>query len=233
MISLFKNHLKLILVWMLILFSGIYYQVHAQRALFSQEVGSENGMVASAHPLASSAGVEILKKGGNAIDAAVATAFALAVVEPNASGLGGGGFLVIKMADSPNAITIDYRECAPGGASPEIYYRTKSTFDSLTQRGSKSIGVPGVLAGLSMALDKYGTMKVREVLQPAIRLANEGFVVSEKFAGLILQNYDLIYNNPGTAAIYLNEGLPLEQGALIKNPDLAHSFRRIAEKGIK
>ncbi len=231
MISLFKNQLKFSLVFVFILSFAVVYSAYAQRALFSQEIGTENGMVASAHPLASSAGVEILKKGGNAIDAAVATAFALAVVEPNASGLGGGGFMVIKMVESKNAVTIDYRECAPEKASPELYYQSDESFDAFTRRGAKSIGVPGVLAGLNLALEKYGTMKLRDVLQPAIRLANEGFVVSEKFAGLILQNYDLIFNNPGTAKIYLHDGLPLEQGALIKNPDLAGSFQKIADGG--
>lgn len=232
MISILKRHMTFSLIFIFILSVLVVSSTSAQRALFSQEIGTENGMVASAHPLASSAGVEILKKGGNAIDAAVATAFALAVVEPNASGLGGGGFMVIKMAGSKKAVTIDYRECAPEKASPTLYYQTDESFDTFTRNGAKAIGVPGVPAGLSLAMEKYGTMELREVLQPAIRLANEGFVVSEKFAGLILQNYDLILNDPGTAKIYLQDGLPLEQGALVKNPDLADSFHKIADKGI-
>lgn len=227
MINIYHKSLKIGLrLFILTLLLLLTIQVNAQ------DIAAENGMVASAHPLASGAGLEILKKGGNAVDAAVATAFALAVVEPNASGLGGGGFMVIKM-NSQQAVTIDYRESAPAAATAKLYYQSENSFSDFTHRGAKSIGVPGVVAGLALAVEKYGTMKLDQVLEPAIRLATEGFIVTENFAAMILQNYDLIFKNPATAAIYLKDGLPLEQGALIKNPDLAETFRLLAIRGCK
>jgi gamma-glutamyltranspeptidase/glutathione hydrolase len=202
-----------------------------QNRFTAQDVVTVNGMVASAQPLASKAGLEILEKGGNAVDAAVATAFALSVVEPNASGLGGGGFMVIKMADSSEAITIDYREIAPGFATPQFYYQTVNSFDSLTINGAYSIGVPGVVAGLCLALKKYGTMTLSEVLLPAIQHAENGFNVTENFSAMIFQNYELIQRYPVTTAIYLKEGLPPEIGSLITNPSLAMTFEKIAAHG--
>lgn len=199
----------------------------------SQDVVAKHGMVASAHPLASQAGLEMLEQGGNAVDAMVATAFALGVVEPNASGIGGGGFMTIKMADHPAGVTIDFRETAPLKATPEIYYHAEKSFGELTQYGPKSIGVPGVPAGLDMALKKYGTMNLDQVLKPAIRLAREGFVVSEKLAGMIIEKYDIISENPATAAVYLKDGLPVAAGQKINNPDLAATLEKLARKGIK
>ncbi|MBN2010849.1 gamma-glutamyltransferase [candidate division KSB1 bacterium] len=197
----------------------------------AQVTKSELGMVASAHPLASSAGIEILKKGGNAVDAAVATACALAVVEPNASGLGGGGFMLIKMKGSEQPIVIDYRETAPGAVNPATYYQSKESFTEFTQNSPMAVGTPGSIAGWTLALEKYGTMALAQVAEPAIRYANQGFIVSEKFAAIILQNYELILNNPATAALFLNNGLPAEQGMLIKNPDLAQSFQKLSSNG--
>ena len=197
----------------------------------AQEVTAEHGMVASAQPLASRAGLEILQKGGNAVDAAVATAFALGVVEPNASGLGGGGFMVIRMADGSPALTIDYREMAPGKAEPGLYYTSKHSLDSLTRSGAKSVGVPGTVAGLALALEKYGTMSLAEVLQPAIRLALDGYRVTENFSAMILNSYELIQQHPATAAIYLQNDFPPPAGTVIKNPDLAHSYELLAQKG--
>ncbi len=126
------------------------------------------GMVASAHPLATRAGLEILKKGGNAVDAAVATAFALGVVEPYASGIGGGGFMLVYMADKGRVTALDYRETAPAKVPEKV--------ESLeTRAGPRSIAVPGALAGLARALADHGTMDLRSVLAPAIKLAENGF----------------------------------------------------------
>ncbi|RQW06610.1 MAG: gamma-glutamyltransferase [Calditrichaeota bacterium] len=199
--------------------------------LFAQDVFSDTGMVASAQPLASQAGVEILKKGGNAVDAAVATAFALGVVEPNASGLGGGGFMVIKLTTQPEAVNIDFREMAPGKADSAYYYSATGSFNSLTGRGANSAGVPGIVAGLALALEKYGTLTLGEVMDPAIRYAREGFAVSENFSGIIFQNYDLIMQYPATAAVYLKDDLPVSQGSIIRNPMLAFTMETLAAKG--
>lgn len=199
----------------------------------SQDVVAEHGMVASAHPLASQAGLEILEQGGNAVDAMVATAFALGVVEPNASGIGGGGFMTIKMANQATGVTIDFREKAPAKATPEIYYHAEKSFGQLTHYGPKSIGVPGVPAGLDLALKKYGTMNLSQVLKPAIRYAREGFVVSEKLAGFIIEKYDIIVENAATAKIYLTDGLPVPAGQKIKNPDLAATLEKLAQNGVE
>ncbi len=197
----------------------------------AQDVIAGKGMVASAHPLASAAGLEMLKAGGNAIDAAVATAFALAVLEPNASGLGGGGFMVIMLADSGKVVSIDYRETAPLAAAPAFYYNHKQKFNELTRNGPYAIGTPGVVAGLGMALEKYGQLSFCEVIKPAQRYAREGFEVSEKFSDMIFQAYELIAGNPQTAAIYLKEGLPPATGDSLRNPDLADTFKKIAIGG--
>jgi len=201
--------------------------------LRAQDVVARQGMVASAHPLASQAGLEILEQGGNAVDAMVATAFALGVVEPNASGLGGGGFMTIQMAGRSRGVTIDFRETAPAKATPQIYYHGKKSFSEMTHSGPLSVGVPGVPAGLDLALKKYGTMTLARVLAPAIRYAREGFVVSEKLAGLIIEKYDIISENPATAAIYLRDGLPLSAGQIITNPDLALTLEKLANRGVK
>ncbi|MCI0494681.1 gamma-glutamyltransferase [candidate division KSB1 bacterium] len=189
-------------------------------------------MVASAHPIASSVGLDILKRGGNAVDAAMAVAFALSIAEPNASGIGGGGFMMIKMADQQKAVMIDYREMALGKATSEFYYENDASFKELTTPGfSTSIGVPGLVACADSALKKFGTMTLSEILQPAIHLARHGIPVSEKLNGMIAENYDKISKYPATSAIYLSEMLPLEAGTILKNEDLAQSFEKIAQQG--
>jgi len=196
-------------------------------------VEGKTGMVASAHPLSSKIGLEILKKGGNAVDAAVATAFGLGVAEPNASGLGGGGFILIYLARTKEVITIDYREMAPLKASPDMYRLTpqgKVVDDEITV-GHKAVAVPGTLAGLTLALSKYGTMSLREIMAPAIQLAEEGYPVSKTLNGLMKDNYDKISKFPAAAQIYLKDGLPYEIGDKIYLKDLAKTYRLIADKG--
>ena len=202
-------------------------------SLFSQDVVSKNGMVASAHPLASKAGLQILEDGGNAVDAMVATAFALGVVEPNASGIGGGGFMTIKLKSENDGVTIDFRETAPIGATPELYYSNEKSFKEIVHKGSLSIGVPGTVAGLALAIEKYGTMTLEQVLAPAISYAENGFEVSEKFSNLIVESYDVISDNEATSEIYLDEGLPIMEGAIIKNPDLAETLIKLGSSGAK
>ncbi len=195
------------------------------------DVVADEAMVASAHPAASAAGVEILQQGGNAVDAAVATAFALALAEPNASGLGGGGFLVVKLAEQPEPIMVNYREAAPAGATPELYYGPDADFSAMTRQGPLASGVPGMVAGLAMALERYGTMTLAQVMAPAIRLCREGIEVSPLLNGMILDNLDKIALFPATEAIYAPEGFPLEPGDVLRNPDLARTLELIAEQG--
>ncbi len=154
-------------------------------AMASSPVEAKNGMVAAAHPLASQVGVEILKKGGNAVDAAVATAFALGVVEPNASGLGGGGFILVYTAKTKAVTAIDYREMAPLKATPDMYKMTPDgkVVDKENVVGHKAVAIPGTLAGLTLALKQHGTMSLKDVMAPAIRIAEEGYTVSKTLNG--------------------------------------------------
>ena len=144
----------------------------------AQDVITENGMVASAHELASKAGVDILRNGGNAIDAAIATAFTLSVVEPNASGLGGGGYLVLKMVNEDDPVFLDFREMAPGQSSDEIFYKNREDFSTITRLGGKSAGIPGMVAGLLDIHKKYGKLPIDVLLNQAIKYARNGFEIS-------------------------------------------------------
>lgn len=197
----------------------------------SQDTIAERAMVASAHPKASSVGIDILKRGGNAVDAALAMAFALSMAEPNASGIGGGGFMVIKMADSKQAVMVDYREMAPGKATPEFYYQTESSFKEYTTEGCNSIGIPGLVSCAEIVLDRYGSMSIGEILEPAIKLAREGIVVSEKLHGMIIDNIEKIMKYPSTSTLYFSDMLPLEIGVVLKNEDLALTFEKVANSG--
>jgi len=195
---------------------------HPSAATRNKQVVAKRGMVASAHALASQAGLEMLKAGGNAVDAAVAAAFAIGVVEPNASGLGGEGMMVVYLADRKKAIAIDYRSAAPSAIDfpkgvPDI--------------GHAAVAIPGTVAGLTTALRKYGTMKLPQVLAPAIRLAEKGFVVSPTLAGIVVDNFEAISKNEALARIVCPAGLPIDAGATLTNPDLARSLRKIAAGG--
>ena len=231
---LFRNYPHLILVPLFgISIFLLAIGITPSDAQTGKPVEGKTGMVASAHPLSSKIGLEILKKGGNAVDAAVATAFGLGVAEPNASGLGGGGFILIYLAKTKEIITIDYREMAPLKASPDMYRLTpegKVVDDEITV-GHKAVAVPGTLAGLTLALSKYGTMSLNEVMAPAIQLAEEGYPVSKTLNGLMKENYDKISKFPAAAQIYLKDGLPYEIGDKIYLKELAKTYRLIADKG--
>lgn len=198
-----------------------------------KDVLGKNGMVAAAHPLASAAGVEVLKAGGNAIDAAVATGLALNMVEPNASGIGGGGFMVIRFAKTGEIAVIDYREMAPGASTKDMYTDPKAATEHWTYEGGKSVGIPGTVAGYFMALEKFGTKSFKELAQPAIKLGNEGFVVSEMLAGIIKDNYAKMakFSEPVDVPYFDEYGLPLEAGTTLKNPKLAKVFAELGDKG--
>ena len=186
------------------------------------QVTAKRGMVASAHALASQAGLEMLKAGGNAVDASVAAAFAIGVVEPNASGIGGEGMMVIYLAATRKAVAIDYRSAAPAASDFP---------DGIPDTGHAAAAIPGTVAGLTTALQKYGTMPLSRVLAPAARLAEEGFVISPTLAGVIIDNFDAIKKNAPLARLLCPGGLPLEAGDTLKNPDLGASLRTIAAGG--
>ena len=186
------------------------------------QVTSTHGMVASAHALASQAGLEMLKAGGNAVDAAVAAAFVIGVVEPNATGIGGEGMLVLYRADTRKAVAIDYRSTAPIAAKSR---------GAVPGTGHAAVAVPGTVAGLSLALEKYGTMKLARVLEPAIRVARDGFAVTSTLNAAITDNFEEISKNEALARIVCPSGLPLDVGAVLRNPDLSRTLSTIAEQG--
>lgn len=188
-------------------------------------VWTTEGVATSAHPLAAEAGAEILAKGGNAVDAAVAVAYALAVVEPQASNLGGEGFLVISLVDGTE-VAIDYRSRAP----LHVNVHTPGEIGS-HPHGPYTTVVPGMVKGTEKALLQYGTMSFAEVLEPAIRLAEEGIVVDEFFAQAIANAYESIFQYEATADIWLDFGLVPEPGTVLTNPDLAHTMRLLSEHG--
>ena len=152
------------------------------------EVYAKHGMVAAANELASKAGVEVMQKGGNAVDAAVATALALNVVEFNASGIGGGGFMTIRDAKSGKTVCLDYRETAPASATKDMYASEQSKKEKWSIYGGKAVAVPGWLKGMEYALKTYGTMTFAQVAAPAIRLAEEGFVLAPMQNGALHPN---------------------------------------------
>jgi gamma-glutamyltranspeptidase/glutathione hydrolase len=188
-----------------------------------------HAMVASDAPLASRAGVEILKRGGNAVDAAVAVAFALAVAYPEAGNLGGGGYMVIHMADGREA-ALDYREVAPLAATRNMYLDSTGALTDKSVVGALASGVPGAVAGLTEALAKYGTMSLADVMAPAIRYAEQGVVVDSALAGSLRSNRELIADFAG-ASLFLPGGEPAPLGSTIRQPTLARTLHAIAERG--
>lgn len=199
-----------------------------------QDVVAANGMVAAAHPLAAQTGAEILQRGGNAVDAAVATAFALNAVEPNASGIGGGGFMLIRFAETGEVIVLDYREVAPAASTKDMFASEQAAEEGWSKVGGKAVGVPGTLMGLKMALDEYGTMTLEEVMTPAIEYMENGFEITETFSDMIKSNYDKLsdWNDPLEIA-YFKDGLALEPGDVLIQEDLARTYREILDKGIE
>lgn len=194
-------------------------------------VRGKNGMVVSASDLASQIGVLILKRGGNAVDAAVATGFALAVTYPAAGNLGGGGYMVIHLANGKNT-AIDYREKAPLKASANMYLDSAGNYSSSkSTEGFTSAGVPGSVAGLIYALEKYGTMKLEEVLQPAIDIATDGFPLSFRLSESISYELPSFLKYKSSAAVFSKQGRPYGEGDIFKQPDLAATLLTIKEKG--
>jgi gamma-glutamyltranspeptidase / glutathione hydrolase len=194
-------------------------------------VRAPHGMVVTDEDLGSQAGVQILKHGGNAIDSAVAVAFALAVVEPAAGNIGGGGFMLVRLANGKAAF-LDYREVAPGKATRDMYVGADGKVDPQASLiGYRSVAVPGTVAGLALALKKYGTMKLADVMAPAIRLAEQGFVVDERLATELQQERTQLEPFPVSRRIFLNDGKLLRARDTLRQPELAATQQRIAKHG--
>ncbi len=194
-------------------------------------VKSFNGMVVSSDSLATKVGIEILKKGGNAVDAAVAVGFALAVTYPQAGNIGGGGFMVIRMANG-ETVTIDFREKAPLKAHRDMFLDESGNFaPEKSQIGHLSVGVPGSVAGLILALEKYGTMSRKEVLNPAIKLAEKGFIVNEGLANAFKNAFEHFKKFPSTMKYFSKNGEPYKAGDKLVQKDLAKVLKLIRDKG--
>ena len=196
------------------------------------ELGT-GGMVVSQRKVASEVGAEILRQGGNAIDAAVATALTLAVVLPRAGNLGGGGFMLIYSNELQKTIAIDYREMAPAKASRDMFLDNKGNYDrKKAQFSLLSAGVPGTVAGLYYALEKYGTLSWDEVLDPAINLAENGFKVPHDLSSVLTNYKNRLTANQATAeAYYKKNKVPYKVGEVMKLPDLAWSLKKLKQYG--
>ncbi len=194
---------------------------------------SDRGMVVSQEMLASQVGADILARGGNAVDAAVATGFALAVTLPRAGNLGGGGFMLVHLAAENKTVAIDYREMAPASASRDMFLDAEGDVDNKKARYSmQSSGVPGTVAGLLHALDSYGTMSLKQVLQPAIELAANGFKVSMDLSSSLQARQQTMHKNPASKEyFYKADGAGYEYGETLVQKHLAATLQRIAKKG--
>lgn len=198
---------------------------------FINPVRARFGMVASSNEVASKVGLEILKRGGNAVDAAVAVGLALAVVFPEAGNLGGGGFMIIHLADGRNT-AIDYREVAPAKARHNMYLDIQGNpIPEASNAGYLSAGVPGTVAGLALALKKYGTMKWAEVIEPARRLAADGFVVSPWLSDNLRSNSKLLERFAVSRRIFLKDGKYYNEGDVFKQPELSKTLERLKKEG--
>lgn len=203
------------------------------RVDYEDPVRALNGMVVSAQVDASEAGVEVLRKGGNAIDAAVATGFALAVTYPGAGNVGGGGFMVIRLKDGTTT-SIDYREKAPGAATRDMYLDENGDFlPNLSQRGYLASGVPGSVAGLLLAHEKYGKLSRKEVMAPALRLAKKGYILSRRQA-ITYNNYYNTFSQFESTKKYFTKGdstRGYQEGERFKQRDLYKVLKRISKQG--
>ena len=204
---------------------------HDARGWPTQAVRASHGMIATDEELGSEAGVEILKRGGNAVDAAVAVAFALAVVEPAAGNIGGGGFMLIRLANGKTTF-LDYREVAPGKATRDMYIGKDGKLDEeASVIGYKSVAVPGTVAGLALALKTYGSMKLAGVMAPAIRLAENGFPISKRLAHEFEEERPALQRFAVSRRIFLNDGKMFQPGDTLRQPELAATLKRIARNG--
>ncbi|MGX1333627.1 gamma-glutamyltranspeptidase/glutathione hydrolase [Bradyrhizobium elkanii] len=200
-----------------------------------RSIRAENGMVVAQEKLAAQMGADILRQGGNAVDAAVATGFAMAVTYPRAGNIGGGGFMVIHLAGRNEDVAIDYRETAPQAATRDMFLNAEGKPDPDKSRNSAlAIGVPGTVAGLSLALEKYGSGKftLAQILKPAIDLARDGFIVTDDTSDTLNDMYRRMSRWPNSARTFSHaDGTPLREGDRLIQGDLAGVLTDIAEQG--
>ena len=225
---------------MLLYFISLFFplQIHAQTAILSghdivSPVQGKNGMVVTGEPLAAQVGLDVLKNGGNAVDAAVAIGFAMAVTLPKAGNIGGGGFMVLHLAKTGENIAIDFRETAPAKAHRDLFLNKEGEADpNLSRYSHLSAGVPGTVSGLALALKQYGTQSLSNILTPAIQLAEKGFPVSPRFAQDLASRKDHFQKWPASAKIFLKSANDVyHPGDTFKQPDLAKTLKAIQKSG--
>jgi gamma-glutamyltranspeptidase/glutathione hydrolase len=208
------------------------FPIHSSDDIFHPVI-AKNGMVASQEDLATQAGLQVLKEGGNAVDAAVTLGFTLAVTLPHAGNLGGGGFMLVHLEKGNKTIAIDYREKAPLAATRDMFLDENGEPDSNKSRFShQAVGVPGTVAGMVLALEKYGTISLERALQPAIELAENGFPVDEDLrASLIFAKKQMQAHKASKEIFYKPDGSLYEVGEMLVQKDLARSLKLLAKKG--
>jgi gamma-glutamyltranspeptidase/glutathione hydrolase len=196
----------------------------------SAPIRAKRGMVVSQSDIASQIGFEVIRGGGNAVDAAVATAFAMAVTHPTAGNIGGGGFLVFRSAKG-EATTFDFREAAPAGSHPEMWLVDGKYDSQLHHNSHRAVGVPGTVAGLHLAWKTLGSKPWKELVDPAVRLARDGFELSDGLARSLERTLSSFKRYPASLAQFSKNGTPYQAGEIFKQPDLARTLQRIADQG--
>jgi gamma-glutamyltranspeptidase / glutathione hydrolase len=234
--KIIKNRLFAFLLLASLFFSFIPNGVSV-RAAWREPVRAKRALVASQHELASKIGADVMKRGGNAIDAAVAVALALAVVYPEAGNLGGGGFMLIRFKDGRTA-AIDYREMAPAAANRNIFVGSDGKLikgEGSSTIGYRAAGVPGTPAGLDLAFQKYGSKKLTwaQLIEPARKLAQDGYVLSYRLANLFKKYADNLEQYEESKRVFLKGGNFYEEGEIFKQPDLAQTLARMQRFGAK
>lgn len=203
----------------------------ASQAASQAPVAAEHGMVVSAQHLATKVGVDVLKRGGNAVDAAVAVGYALAVVYPAAGNLGGGGFMTVQLADGRKTF-LDFREKAPLAATANMYLdKDGNVIKGLSTNGHLAVGVPGSVSGMEYAREKYGTMKRADLIAPSIQLADKGFALEQGDIDMLWTSTADFQKDPVSGAIFLNKGQPFQVGQKLVQKDLAKTLKEISAKG--
>ncbi|MBD8099865.1 gamma-glutamyltransferase [Pseudomonas fluorescens] len=211
--------------------TALVLTVSGVHAASQAPVAGENGMVVTAQHLATQVGVDVLKAGGNAVDAAVAVGYALAVVYPAAGNLGGGGFMTVQLADGRKTF-LDFREKAPLAATANMYLdKDGNVIEGLSTKGHLAVAVPGTVSGMELALNTYGTLKRAQVIAPAIKLAEHGFVLEQGDIDLLHTATGEFEKDQDMRAIFLHNGQPLQVGQTLIQKDLARTLKEVSAKG--
>lgn len=209
----------------------LLFAIGAAQGASVAPVAAEHGMVVTAQRHATQVGVDVLKRGGNAVDAAVAVGYALSVVYPAAGNLGGGGFMTLQLADG-RRVFVDFREVAPLAARADMFLDAQgNVVPNLSTRGHLAVAVPGSVSGLEYIRERYGSLPRKTLIDPAIRLAEQGFVLEQGDVDMLLEGTEDFRKDPASAAIFLNAGQPWNVGDTLRQRDLARTLRRIREHG--